>query len=101
MAQQAAKTGETYSGPVELWADGEFVAPMSADLSTKAGPRTDWGGTLTPTESPIVAVDPGSYTVRLPDGREGELIVTRATIKTSRGAISQIFEVLGNSEPPF
>lgn len=100
MAQQTARP-RTYSGAVELFTDGEFVASMTATLWKKTGARTDWGGTLTPEGAPIVAIDPGDYTLRLPDGSEGRLIIARATVKAARGEISQVFEVQGNSEPPF
>ena len=96
----------SYSGNAELIPeDGSSPIPVEVHLrSTKRGRHlTTWGGTAIRTGGELVKSDQGpQFTLRLPNGNEGTLLVRRAPInwRLASGPHQRI-HVEGSGPAPF
>jgi hypothetical protein len=99
------KVTDSYDGPASFLTDagaGEFTAvtchyTVSVDYPTGFdGPEglVSWKGQFAAKGS----IEPGEASIRLPDGREGQILVSRVTIGVTAGTFEGAF--VGNGPPP-
>jgi len=87
-----------YNGPATLiLSDGKEV-PVEARLtSSRVGMRDDWQGTLSGGNvASLVGSRPESGRIRLPDGKEADLVVVDMPMEFSGGGMSIVLKVQGS-----
>jgi hypothetical protein len=86
-----------------IGSSGAVVARVGGSAWTKTSPGgvQGWGGDLYPLGDDLLTIDAGAYTLRLPDGSEGEILISNLRISSSvgRGARSSA-TFRGNGAPP-
>lgn len=87
---------ELYNGPAQVVAtNGDTVASAHVGYSVRTNPRTgmlSWRGTLTEIH-PEHSLEPSQYELRLPDGRQGTILISNLRV-----SISNLRQSLNSSE---
>ena len=93
-----------YSGGADLLPDGGGDSiPILAKLwQRQLNGRTSWGGSIGSPTHDMLILNGGSFTIRLPDGNEGALLIQNIRLHSQRGqGTRQSIEVLGSGDAPF
>lgn len=92
-----------YSGEAELIPESGDAIPIRATLRQgQTGRLKSWDGRIASADGRLLHIDPGQYTIRMPDGQEGTLLV-RSVSFTSRLGVGTIqsIDVSGSGPAPF
>lgn len=87
-----------YQGPATLIAGDSSIEVVATLSGSRSGDVRQWGGSAQTDEVAegfFAAMEGGGVTIRLPDGREGEVVATHTAIGSGRLRIS------GNGVIPF
>lgn len=88
----------SYHGPATIVSDGkETPATVTLHVDTSQ-PIKSWDGTGTVEVSGIPDISVGMSVIRLPDGREGQALVS---VRYNSSANQATLEINGSGEPPF
>ncbi len=100
MPSKSTARSAKFVGDVELVAADGTRTTGTAELRRSSDGR-GWTGVLRPKGVELLPLDPGEYEIRLPDGGDAQVIVSRATLRAGGGRVTQEFELLGNGRAPF
>ncbi|MCX4825006.1 DUF4873 domain-containing protein [Streptomyces sp. NBC_01142] len=87
-----------YQGPAVLIAAGSHFEVHATLSAARSGAHGGWGGSVQtddPAEDFYTALERGQVKIRLPDGREGDVVATRTAIGSGRLRVS------GSGPTPF
>ncbi len=103
MAKRTLKAADRYFGEAELVTGSGESSRGVVDLQKGGNARgvPPWDGTMRPRGAEILPLDPGQYTLRLPDGSEAPVLIRRATLRSGPQGVSQEFELVGAGPAPF
>lgn len=91
-----------YRGPALLIPkEGDEAIPVLVQFSVKQrGGLRSWDGSISSRSGGPLFLEPGQFTLRLPDGREGIAMVNRVALNVGSGGISETISFQGSGPSP-
>lgn len=91
-----------YSGAAELIPESGDAIPIRATLrQVQSGRLESWSGRIASADGALLHINPGTYTIRMPDGQEGTLLVNPKLNWRAGTGTTQSIDVLGSGAAPF
>lgn len=103
MVLRRTNNANRYSGPALLIPEeGTGPIPVLVEFSVKqrAGGLRSWDGSISSRSGGPLFLEPGQFTLRLPDGREGIAMVNRVALNVGSGGISETISFKGSGPSP-
>lgn len=103
MLSPKAKTMNSYSGPADLLREpgGDRIpVVVHFSVSQRSGGLRSWEGTISSPSGEPLFLEPGRFTLRLPDGREGVAMVNRVSLSVGARGLSEAISFLGSGPSP-
>ena len=91
-----------YDGPAQLIPvdDGERInVVVNFSVRQRRAGLSEWSGTLSSRTGEPLFLEPGEFTLRLPDGKEGRALVHRVLLMGGTCGIRESISFVGSDSP--